>query len=1419
MFAEILGADDVGLDDSFFDLGGESLSAVRLLSQIRVAFGADLSIRALFEAPTVRALARRTDATAAGRPLLRPALRPTTLPLSYAQRRLWFVHQTLSEGLNYHIPIVLRLSGELDLAALRAALADVFDRHEPLRTIFPADGGEPHQVVLDCDPGQVDVVEMAPRDLNDALLAEARRMFDLAVEPPVRCRVYALGPGESALLLLIHHIAVDGWSAAPLLRDLSEAYTARRAGRAPDWEPLPITYLDYVLWQRELLSGGPDGPAGSSAVVASDLDFWLGTLTGLPDDLELPADRPRPRTPSGRGGTVRFAVDTELYRALVALARQTHTTVFMVLHAALATLLTRMGAGTDLPIGTVVAGRPDEALDQVVGFFVNPMVLRTDTSGDPTFRHLLDRVREVDTAAFSHQDIPFEQVVEALNPVRLVGRNPLFQVMLAFQRGTGMRIDLPGLEVREDGFATGTSRVDLSFSFFERHPVGSEDAEGAEDAGPGIEGQLEFATDLYDRQTAQALTRRLVRLLTELVRLPDAPISSVDLVEPAERAWMFPPRKSSADLPPAATLAELFERQARRTPDHDAVEHLSTVVSYASLNRRANQLARQLVAWGGGPRSTVALVLPRSVDMVVAILAAAKACAPYLPVDPAYPAGRVRLLLDEARPALTIANADTAARILQPGEGVVLLDEPAVARAIEDQADTDLTDADRHDSADPANPAYVIFTSGSTGRPRGVLVPHTGLAVMTEHQRASYRVDAASRVLQVVSPSFDVSVAELCMALTSGACLVLPDADLARADLAAMLGRLCVTHAHVPAPVLAQLDRVRLPLLRTLITGAATCPPEVLEHWALGRTMVNAYGATETTVDATFAYCTPQSDPRPTSIGRPIRGARAYVLDSALLPVPPGVRGELYLAGQGLAHGYHRDSAVTAARFVADPFGAPGERMFRTGDFARWRNDGRLEFAGRADRQVKVRGFRIEPGEIEAALRRHPLVADAVVVVREDQPGDQRLVAYVVTNRNDYDAERDGGALRQFASGFLPAHMVPSAIVPLPALPLTANGKIDSDALPRPAPRRPASRPPASPHEEVIRGLFEEVLGVPAGPTDNFFEAGGHSLLAARLIARARAVLGAELTVADVFESPTPESLASRAGGDGQGGDALGVVLPLRAAGQRYPLFCVHPIGGTSWRYASLLPHLPADYPVYGLQARGLRDHEELPRTVPEMVADYVNQMRAIQPNGPYHLLGWSMGGNIAHLMAAHLARSGERVGLLALLDAYPIEPARRVVTSGRDTLAAMYEGYLKAYGDGAPAAPPTTVAALRTRIASLLARAGGETRYFDAEQRLRIVDVIANTARLIAPHQPEQFPGDLLLAVATVPLTAGTSHPLDGVDHAWATPGAWRPYVTGEIEPHYLDCMHTEMLDPSQMKTVVSLVAPRIDLAETSPT
>ncbi len=1130
VFAQVLGLDRVGVQDSFFDLGGHSLLATRLVSRIRVVLGAELPIRAVFEHPTVASLAVALQGAAAARPpLTRAAGRPERLPLSFAQQRLWFLEQFHGRGTAYNLPFAWRLTGQLDTPAMVAALGDVAGRHESLRTIFINEGGQPFQRIIPAEEAIVPVTisPASSAELAGLIDVAARYEFDLASEVPVRAWLFTLAESEHVLVLLCHHIAADGWSMQVLMSDLAAAYAARRDGRAPGWAPLPVQYADFALWQRDLLGG--DGDGGDGGVLAGQIEYWRQALAGLPEELALPFDRPRPARPSGRGGQVRWQLaDPALHAALAGLARQHQATIFMVLHAGLAALLSRMGAGTDIPLGAAAAGRTDEAVHDLVGFFVNTLVLRADLSGDPGFGGLLGRVRETVLSAQARQDVPFERLVEVLNPARSPARHPLFQVMIADEDIAAADWRLPGLRIAAEPVPDVAAKFDLTLGFRQDRDAGG--------APAGISAFLEYAADLFDQATVQALAGRLTRLLGQAARDPGRRISQLAVLTAAERRRLLLDWNDTTRPVPAATLPGLFEQQAARTPHAPAVLTADAELTYGELNARANQLARHLITLGAGPERLVAIAMPRSADVIVAMLAVLKSGAAYVPVDPDFPADRKTFMLTDTQAAIALTTSDLAGSLPAAATSLIL-DDPALEDVISGYPAGDLSDAQRGRPLLPAHPAYVIYTSGSTGRPKGVIITHASLVNYLARCRQAYP-HLAGRTLLISPVSFDLSVTGLYGCLLSGGRLCLGAVDEELPALAARGGFtfLKATPSHLP--LLARLPASCVPTGQ-LMLGGETVPAALLREWRQrypGLALVNHYGPTEATVGCLDYQLSP-ADPVPdlvVPVGRPMWNTRVFVLDGSLGLVPPGVAGELYVAGAGLARGYLGRPGLTAERFVACPFTdvcGPGARMYRTGDLARWTVQGEggpgggiLECLGRADDQVKIRGFRVELGEVEAVLGGLDGVGQAAAAVREDQPGDKRLAGYVVPASG---AELDPPGLREAAARVLPGYMVPAVIMVVEALPLNANGKLDRRALPAPEYAPGGGRAPATPGEQALCEVFAQVLGLDqVGVEDSFFDLGGHSLLATRLVSRIRVVLGAELPVRAVFENPTAALLA-----------------------------------------------------------------------------------------------------------------------------------------------------------------------------------------------------------------------------------------------------------------------------------------------------
>ncbi|GAA4033864.1 non-ribosomal peptide synthetase [Allokutzneria multivorans] len=1091
IWAEVLGG-SVSVHDNFFTLGGDSILSIRVAARVRAAFGMEISPRELFTAPTVAELTAAITGQSAAEAI--PVVpRDGDLALSFAQQRLWFLNDFDPDNTEYLTPLAVRLRGDLDVAALSRAMSHLIARHESLRTTFEAVDGHGVQRIHAAVPIRIPVIDT--KDLDAALAEESTKPFDLKTGPLLRATVFRTGPKEHVLALSMHHIVTDGWSAGVIMGDLAELYRSELLGVRPELPELPVQYADFAAWQRS-----------RTEVLDTQLGYWKDKLDGVAP-LELPTDRPRPAVHTTTGGNVEFAVPAVVADKLRDLARRQDGTLFMALVAACKVLFHRWSGQRDVAVGTVASGRERAELERLVGFFVNTLTLRSTVDTQRTFTEFLSDVKTTVLDAFANQEVPFERVVDAVQPDRDTSRTPLFQTMVVLQNVPGHSEGLIGLEAEDVELPVTTASFDLTVEFYE----------------PDLTGVINYNADLFDHATVQRLADQLSVVLHGIATNPERPLSQLPVLTEGEEHRVITEWNDTAREIKEATFAELVQAQVARTPDEPALVHDGGSLSYAELNARANRLARVLVSRGAGPERIVAIALPRSVDIIVAELAVAKTGAAFLPVDPAYPAERIDFMLDDAKPVLVLRELPDSSTMDDSNLDVVVSTE---------------------------NAAYVIYTSGSTGRPKGVVVSHKGLASFAAAEAERFDVRAGDRVLEFSSPSFDASVLELCMALPTGAALVVPPPGPLLGDqLAEVINTHGVTHALIPPVALATVDD-ELSSLRSLVVGGDACSAELTAKWAPGRRMINAYGPTESTVVTTWSQpLVPGAHP---PIGRPIPNTRVYVLDAALNPVPVGVPGELYVAGVGLARGYLARPGLTAERFVANPFEGAGSRMYRTGDVVRWTLSGELHFVGRADEQVKIRGFRIELGEIETALLAHPGITQAAVVALAN-----RLVAYVVPNINaSFDASNalndpfsalnapngsfrapnaskgplgvSVGELREHLAERLPEYMVPSAFVELDAIPMTSNGKLDRKALPEPdfSAAQAEYVAPRTPVEQALAEIWADVLGLErVGVEDNFFSLGGDSILSIQVSSRARQS-GLRLATKELFLHQTISALA-----------------------------------------------------------------------------------------------------------------------------------------------------------------------------------------------------------------------------------------------------------------------------------------------------
>jgi amino acid adenylation domain-containing protein/non-ribosomal peptide synthase protein (TIGR01720 family) len=1111
IWAHVLGLDHVGTEDNFFELGGDSILSIQVISRVRVALGVEISVRALFTHPTITALAGMIAAdplTAA--PAAVSAIpvisRTDELPLSFAQQRLWFLHQFDPLSSEYVTRSAVRLRGELDAPALTRALTALVARHESLRTTFASVEGRGVQVIhppADVELPVLDLSGLADDDraseLDRVLVQDALTPFDLAAGPLLRPRLVRLAPGEHVLSLMVHHIITDGWSSGILTRDLAELYRAELTGTPAQLPALGVQYADFALWQRGQLT---------SDLADQQLAYWRAQLADAPV-LELPTDRPRPAVHTTSGALQDFVIPAPVTAGLKELSRRHDSTLFITLVAACQLLLGRWSGQSDITVGTVTSGRHRTELEPLIGFFVNTLVLRTHLEPTQPFTELLGRVKNTVLDAFAHQEIPFERLVDELHPTRDTSRTPLFQAMVVLQNTPEHALELPGLDINDVELPTLSTSFELTFEFV--------------DLNNTLYGALTYNTDLFDPTTIQRMITHLHRLLVGIAENADRLVAQLPWMSEAERRQILIDWNDTGHPVPPATLPELFSAQVARTPHTTAVISDEVSLSYAELDARANRLAHRLLHLGLTPESPVALLMERSIAVVVAELAIVKAGGAYVPIDVRAPIPRMRQLITQTRAAVVVTDTRWAstAQQLHDGHHVVV------------DADLTLQDEPTETPIVPMHPdnlAYVMYTSGSTGTPKGVAVRHRDVVALALAR--CFTSGAHQRVLLHSPLAFDASTYELWVPLLRGGQIVVaPPAELTVETLRQLITQHEVSGLWLTAGLfrlIAQDAPDCLARVREVWTGGDVVPPAAVRQVQAAcpqLVIVDGYGPTETTTFATYHPLSAAAPvPETIPIGRPMDNMRVYVLDAALRPVPIGVPGELFIAGAGLARGYLHRPGLTAARFVADPFGAPGSRMYRTGDVVRWTTAGELEFVGRTDEQVKIRGFRIELGEIESVLAIHPSVAQVAVLAREDQPGMKRLVAYIVVVPGE---TIDTTELRAYAASTLPDYMIPAAFVTLDQLPLTPNGKLDRKALPTPEWTTTVGYvAPRTSTEQTLVDIWSQVLGVDQiGVEDNFFEVGGDSILSIQVVSRARQHR-LWLTTKDIFLHQTIASLA-----------------------------------------------------------------------------------------------------------------------------------------------------------------------------------------------------------------------------------------------------------------------------------------------------
>jgi aspartate racemase len=1179
-------------------------------------------------------------------PTMKRIPRNAELPLSFAQMRLWLLDRLEPQTGTYNIPSWFRLKGKFNLAALEQSLTEIVRRHEALRTSFLMEDGRPVQKISSPEPFQISVVDLqglpeAVREEEAARLAlvDARQPFDLGKAPLMRATLLKLAAEEHVLLLDIHHIAFDGWSFGVFERELSVLYKASLQGKASPLAELSIQYADFAVWQREWLRG---------EVLQTHLDYWREKLRGNLPFLRLPTDYMRPALQTYNGSTVSWVLSPELTEGLKTLSRREGVTLFVTLLAAFQLLLRRYTGQEDIVVGTPIANRNRAEIEGLIGLFMNMLVMRADLSGNLSFRELLGRVQGAAFGAYAHQDLPFEKLVEELNPERDLSRSPFFQVLFALQNMPMQPLELSGLEVSRMKADNRTSKFDLSLYITERPE--------------GLSCTFEYNTDLFKADRIEGMWRHLQVLLEGIVAHPEQRLSELPLLSEEEKHRLLVEwNQTRADLPRGTCIHDLLEEQVKRTPEAVALAgpsltQASTQVSwtYAELNQRANDLAAYLQALGVGPEVLVAVCMERTVEMVVGLLAVLKAGGAYVPLDPAYPPERLAFILEDTQLPVVLTQQSLAAFLPSHQARIVCLDDPNLQVEIQKLAGDDFRFS--RNPQDLSRLAYVLYTSGSTGKPKGVEICHRPVVNFLNSMREVPGMEAQDTLLSVTTLSFDIFGLELWLPLTTGAKVVIAPEAVARdgRELAALMRRSGATVMQATPftwRLLLESGWEGSPHLKILCGGEAWVAQLAEQLLPKCASLWNMYGPTETTIwSAVYAV----EKGKPILIGRPIANTQFYVVDGHMQPVPVGVPGELLIGGEGLARGYLNRPQLTAEKFIADPFSIdPESRLYRTGDLVRYRADGTLEFLGRMDQQVKMRGFRIELEEIEAVLRKHSGVSDAAVVVREDG-GNQRLVAYFVPS-----AESNGrpAQLRDFLKAKLPEYMVPTTYVMLERLPLTPNGKVDRKALPLSGQitieTQSVSGMPRDMLEQLLTQLWKRILGVRhVGLGDDFFDLGGHSLAAVHLFAEIERLTGKNLPLATLFQASTVGELAEILRKDGWS-PPWSSLVPINPGGSQLPLFLVHGAEGNVLLYRQLARYLGPDQPVYGFQSQGLNGDGSFHTSIEEMASHYVRELVALQPSGPYRLGGYCLGGTIAFEMAQQLQAQGERVSLVAMLDTY----------------------------------------------------------------------------------------------------------------------------------------------------------------------
>jgi len=1244
IWSEMLGINNIGIHDNFFDLGGHSLLATQTLVKIANETGVLLSVAEIFNTPTISDIARKIDAgdRSAKTNEIPLATRNKKIPLSFAQQRLWFLDKLEPNSSAYNIPFGMRIDGEIDIDALRQALDKLIERHESLRTTVHTVNGEASLEIipdLRCKMPIVNISNLRSEEreakVRSLAAEEASQPFDLATSPLFRTKLLKLKDDEYVMLVTMHHVISDGWSLAVFFEELSEIYGGITQGVDVHLPELKLQYADFASWQR--------GPL-AEAEITKQLEFWGEKLAGAEPLLEFPTDRQRPLVQTYKGANYRTTFSPELLEELRVFSRNEGVSLFMTLLAAFYTLIYRHTNQDDLILGVPIANRNYSDIERVIGFFANTLALRADLSGSPTFRTFLDQVKGLALESYDNQDVPFEKLVEHLNPKRSLSHNPIFQVMFGLHNTPPLKPELSGLDLTPIEMNTGTSRFDLEVLVREKED------------GLGV--LAEYSTDLFDESTIERFIDRFEVLLRGIIRNPEEVISSLPILTEAEHKLIVDEFNDTAkDYPTDKCVHQLFEEQVNITPDAIAVVYQDQQLTYRELNQKANSIAHRLREFDIGADSLVGLCVERSVEMVAGVYGILKTGAAYVPLDPSYPIDRLNLMLDDSGASIIVSHQNLAKDLDHKRFKIIYMDDISVA------SDSD-TFENPQSEAGMENLAYINYTSGSTGVPKGVAIQHSSLNNYTQHLLEVLGTDRPLQFANVSTIAADLGNSCIYPALASGGTVhvisydVLTNPDLFREyAIKHSIDVLKIVPSHLSALLGENSDGLELPI-RCLIVGGEALSWDLVNR-ILDKerkcTVINEYGPTESTVGSAVAYIDKIESGylASASIGKPAANTTTYILNESLQVVPIGVHGEIYIGGSGLARGYLNRPDLTADRFISDPFSKKkGARLYRTGDLARYLPNGEMEYLGRIDDQVKIRGFRIELGEIESVISQFADVREVLVITREEQKGNKRLIAYVVSRTN---SKIEPAGLRNFLREKLPDYMVPSVFVQLEKLPLTPNGKVDRKKLPAPEKDTVSARDgyiePRTETETKLVNIWSDLLGVDKiGVHDNFFDLGGHSLLAIRMFSAVEESFRKSVPLATLFSAGTIEKLAEILDQkDWEEPEAS--LVPIQPNGNKIPFYCIHAIGGNVMFYSDLAKYLHDDQPLYGLQARRLAGRQVGHGTVEEMAKFYIKEILEHQPVGPYCLGGSSFGGLVAYEMARQLSQQGKEVGLLALFD------------------------------------------------------------------------------------------------------------------------------------------------------------------------